>query len=297
VLNSWVTISFSKGTLPHRVSAAEHSAYIRNHVSLQSSVTLLWRWTHSWSFYFCAPGGAPVVRVHEQKHSSRSYRHSGMIRWWLQFIRYSLMMPKSPLPWTWWELQRTLPLKCVVLACSCWLTENTQSVRFLLCLKARWRGDRKSTRTHRVAAFTRSSVPATPPSSCACENSSSGCPFRVWPETGATFHSDSRQEVVLLHEPKRIRSTTEAVLWILFAADATKSGWLFSEQLQSITYACISPVNTNLMAWLVAAEWLALLLRILEVPGSNLGPQRATWLRFVVVFCSPSTQCRDSTLN
>ena len=75
----------------------------------------------------------------------------------------------------------------MVFVCSWRVTVNTHSVRFLsgtLCLKARWRGDRKSTLTHRVAAFTRSSdpaPPAAPPTSCACENSSRGCPFSVWP--------------------------------------------------------------------------------------------------------------------
>jgi hypothetical protein len=65
-----------------------------------------------------------------------------------------------------------------------------QSVKFLsgtLCLKARCTGDRKSTLTHRVAALTRSSVPAPvpPPRSCACENSRRVCPLSVWPERRA----------------------------------------------------------------------------------------------------------------
>jgi hypothetical protein len=38
-------------------------------------------------------------------------------------------------------------------------------------------------------------------------------------------------------------------------------------------------------------EWLALLLRIREVPDSNLGPEtRLSSLRFFVVFLSPSKQ-------
>jgi hypothetical protein len=42
----------------------------------------------------------------------------------------------------------------------------------------------------------------------------------------------------------------------------------------------------------VMVEWLALLLRIREVPGSNLGPETGYPDRFFVVFLSPY-----STLN
>jgi hypothetical protein len=41
----------------------------------------------------------------------------------------------------------------------------------------------------------------------------------------------------------------------------------------------------------VVVEWLTLLLRIREVLGSNLSPgDRLSWLRFFVVFLSPSTR-------
>lgn len=126
----------------------------------------------------------------------------------------------------------------MVLACSRWLTVNTQSVRFLVCLKARWRGDRKSTRTHRVAAFTRSSVPATPPSSCACENSSRGCPLRVWPETGENVHSDSGQGVVLLRATKRISDSFSADTTTVDGNRGPRTDWLFGEhtkQLRGLT--------------------------------------------------------------
>jgi hypothetical protein len=48
----------------------------------------------------------------------------------------------------------------------------------------------------------------------------------------------------------------------------------------------------------VAVEWLTLLLRIREVPGSKLGPgDRLSRLRFFVVFLSPPGECRDKCLT
>lgn len=128
------------------------------------------------------------------------------------------------------QLQRTLPLNCVVFACSCWLTVKTQSVRFLVCLKARCRGDRKSTRTQRVAAFTRSSVPAAPPSSCACENSRSGCPFRVWPETRSTFHSEIQQDVAPPPSTRHLKHEVNGTCRRDNGADRPGVNWFFNKQ-------------------------------------------------------------------
>jgi hypothetical protein len=46
----------------------------------------------------------------------------------------------------------------------------------------------------------------------------------------------------------------------------------------------------------VTAEWLALLLRVQEVPGLSLGLETGCPDVFVV-FLGPSSKCRDSTLN
>jgi hypothetical protein len=48
----------------------------------------------------------------------------------------------------------------------------------------------------------------------------------------------------------------------------------------------------------ILVEWLILLLRTREVPGSNLGPgDRISWLRFLWFSSVPPVECQDSTLK